>query len=160
MGAAADVDRYNLTHQHVVTNSANILSACRFARLIGYDGGMYGLSKELDLSFFVGKTLSSITFGINIIHFGFDGGVSISLESSYQHQRKSDANQIGTVQSVFKCQNSSLMQFLEHSVVSAAAGEDGTLSLTFDHGDVLSFLENPGPYECYEFTDGKNAWIV
>jgi len=27
-------------HQHVVCNSANILSACRLARLIGYDGGM------------------------------------------------------------------------------------------------------------------------
>jgi hypothetical protein len=29
-----------VTTSHVVTNPANILSACRFARLIGYDGGM------------------------------------------------------------------------------------------------------------------------
>jgi hypothetical protein len=123
---------------------------------------MYGLSKDLDLSFFVGKTLSSITFASNIIHFYFDKGVSISLESSYQHQQKCDVDchRIGTVQSVIKCQNSSLMQLLEHSVVSAVAGDEGTLSLTFDNGDVLGFIENPGPYECYEFTDGENAWVV
>ncbi len=123
---------------------------------------MYGLSKELDLSFFVGKTLSSITFGLNVIHFNFDKGVSIDLTSSYQHQRKYDVDNhhMGTLQTVFRCQNSSLMQLLEHSVESAIAGDEGTLILTFDNGDVLSFIELPGPYECYEFTDGENAWIV
>jgi Family of unknown function (DUF6188) len=122
---------------------------------------MYGLPKELDLSFFVGKTLESITFGINVIHLSFDCGVQISLESSYQQQRKSEVgHRVGLIQSVFKCQNSSLMQFLEQSVVSAVAGDDGTLSLTFDNGDVLHCIEDPGPYERYNFTDGKRLWIV
>jgi len=51
------------------------------------------------------------------------------------------------------------MQLLEHSVASATANE-GTLSLTFDNGDILGFIEDTAAYECYKFTDGKNAWIV
>jgi hypothetical protein len=126
---------------------------------------MYGLSKDLDISFFVGRTLNSITFGLSVIYFNFDKGVSVNLTSSYRHQKEYDADhrQLGTIQTVFKCQNSSLMQLLEHSVVSARAGDDdeaGTLSLTFDNGDLLSFIETPGPYECYEFTDGQNSWVV
>lgn len=128
-------------------------------------GGMYGLSKELDVSFLVGKTLNSITFGLNIIHFNFDKGVSVTLHSTYRHRKKYDVDhhELGTIQTVFKCQSSSLMQLLEHSVVSAQSGDDdeaGTLSLTFDSGDELSFIETPGPYECYEFTDGQNSWVV
>jgi hypothetical protein len=123
---------------------------------------MYGLSKDLDLSFFVGKTLHSITFASNIIHFDFGDGVTVALESYYQHQQKQDVDhhRIGTAQAASGCQTSSLMRLLEHLVVSAQAVDEHTLTLTFDNEDSLSFIETPGPYECYEFTDGKNAWIV
>jgi hypothetical protein len=146
----------------ITSQRLELTLACGFARLIGYHGGMYGLSKDLDLSFFVGKTLNSVSFSLNTIYFGFDGNVSIDLSSSYQHQQKADieCQQSGTIQAVFKCPNSSLMQLLEHSVILATAGDDGSLSLTFDNGDVLKCIETPGPYECYEFSDGKNAWVV
>ena len=124
--------------------------------------GMYGLPKDIDLSFFVGKTLNVVSFATNVIHLDFDGGVKISLESSFQHQQKSDVEhtQIGTIQSVYLIQTSSLMQLANHTVVSAIGTEDGTLTLTFDHGHVLKCLDAPNGYESYNFTDGERTWIV
>jgi len=137
-------------------------SDAQFATLIGYDGRMYGLPNGIDLSFFVGKTLNVVSFATNVIHFKFDGGVGINLESSFQHQQKIDVeqNQIGTIQSVYLIQTSSLIQLANHTVVSAIGTDDGTLTLTFDHGHVLKCLDPSRDYESYNFTDGKQLWIV
>jgi hypothetical protein len=123
---------------------------------------MYGLSKDLDLSFFVGKTLNLVSFATNVLFLDFDGGVRINLESTFQHQQQIDAelNRVGTIQSVYLIQASSLMQLANHAVVSATATDDGTLVLVFDHGHVLHCLADQQGYECYNFTDGKQTWIV
>lgn len=123
---------------------------------------MYGLPKEIDPSFFVGKILNVVSFTSNTINLIFDDKVAITLYSSYQQQSKFDVEHhlLGSAQSVFKIQSSSLMQFCGHAVISAVANEDGTLALTFDDGNVMNCIEDPGPYECYEFTDGQNTWIV
>lgn len=123
---------------------------------------MYGLPKDIDLSFFVGKTLNVVSFATNVIHLKFDGGVSISLESTFQHQQKIDVelNHAGTIQSVYLIQTSSLMQLSNHAVDSATGTEDGRLTLVFDNGHVLHCLDDQEGYECYNFTDGERLWIV
>ena len=124
--------------------------------------GMYGLPKDLDLSFFIGKTLNSVAFAVNVIHLNFDDGVSINLESSFQHLHELDVanRQLGTIQSVYLIQLSSLMQLAGKAVVAAAGKEDGKLKLTFDNGHVLYCRDDTEGYECYNFTDGQRLWIV
>jgi hypothetical protein len=122
---------------------------------------MYGLPKDLDLSFFVGKRLDTIAFAAYVIFFNFDDKISVSLSSSFQHQSRSDCEQcrLGVMQSVPVSQ-STLMQLVGHSVVSAAGDNAGVLTLVFDDGQVLCFIEANVPYESYEFTDGVNNYIV
>jgi hypothetical protein len=124
---------------------------------------MYGLSRDLDLSFFVGKRLNFVTFSVNTISFGFDDRVSITLESSYQHQQPGDIKNhaIGCVQSV-PARDSGLMSLIDRIVVAATANEEesGTLSLVFDDGQVLKCFEKPVPYESYSFTDGEQEYVV
>ena len=123
---------------------------------------MYRLPKDIDVSFFVGKTLNVVSFAVNVIHLIFDGGVHINIESSFQHQQKLEVehHQLGTMQSVYMIQASSLMQLAGHAVVTALGTEDGTLTLTFDHGHVLHCLDDTQGYECYNFTDGERLWVV
>lgn len=123
---------------------------------------MYGLPNDIDLSFFVGQTLNMVSFAVNMIHFNFDEGIGITVQSTFQHQQKFDveSNLVGTFQSVHKIQNSSLMRLAGNVVASASAGDDGTLSITFDNGDVLHCFDDDKGYECYNFTDGKKLWIV
>ena len=122
---------------------------------------MYGLPKDLDLSFFVGKRLDTVTFAEFVIHFNFDNKVRITLESEFQHQLDQDVKRghVGVVQSV-PVTHSTLMQLVGHSVVSAAAEEEGTLALVFDDGQVLRCFEQDVPYESCQFSDGTNNYVV
>jgi hypothetical protein len=122
---------------------------------------MYGLSHEFDLSFFVGKRLDSVIFYEFSMHFNFDGGVFVTLESAYEHQQKRDVERrhTGTQQSV-PVTHSAVMQLVGRTVASAAAEDGGTLAVEFDDGQVLRFLEHDMPYESYEFTDGNELFVV
>jgi Family of unknown function (DUF6188) len=122
---------------------------------------MYGLPEDLDLSFFVGKRLDTIAFAEFVIHFNFEGNVSVTLESSFQHQRRLDVekNWFGVQQSL-PVAHSGLMQLVGRSVVSAVGDKEGTLTLSFDDGQVLCFFEHRSPSESYEFTDGEHYFIV
>jgi Family of unknown function (DUF6188) len=122
---------------------------------------MHGLPEGLDLSFFVGKRLQKITFVEANIFFGFEGNVRITAMSSIQHQQMSDAhcNRIGVKQSL-PVNHSTLMSLLEKTVTEGHGDEEGTLSLTFNDGQVLRFFDDTPGYESYSFTDGENEYFV
>lgn len=122
---------------------------------------MYGLPEGLDLSFFVGKTLSSISFAISDIHFAFQGNVWITLTSSFQHQQKAevDDHRIGVMQSL-PVTHSTLMSLLKLTVTEVHGNEKGTLSLTFSDGQVLRFFDDNTAYEAYSFSDGEQEYFV
>jgi hypothetical protein len=122
---------------------------------------MYGLPKDLDLSFFVAKKLESIMFAAFNIYFHFEGNVRVHLRSTFQLQQKSDVDnhQIGIMQSL-PVAYSTLMTLLELEVIAASGNEEGTLSLTFRDGQVLRFFETTKAYEEYSFTDGQREYIV
>jgi hypothetical protein len=122
---------------------------------------MYGLPKDTDLSFFIGKTLESVTFGYYAIYFNFESNVAITIESSFQHQQKVDVEKfrLGVMQST-PVSFSTLMQLVTHSVASFCIEDGGTLALTFDDGQVLKCFETPGPYESYTLKNGEDEYIV
>ena len=122
---------------------------------------MYGLPKDLNLSFFVGKKLNSIMFVAFNIYFHIEGNVKIHLESTFQHQQKRDVDhgRVGIRQSI-PVSNTSLMSLLEQEVISASGDDDGTLCLSFSDGQVLRCFEDTKAYEAYSFTDGENLYVV
>ncbi len=122
---------------------------------------MYGLPEDLDLSFFIGKRLDTITFAEFVMHFNFEGNVSVTLESSFQHQRRLDVEKhwFGVQQSV-PVAHSGVMQLVGRSVLSATGDKEGTLTLTFDDGQVLCLFEERKPYESYQITEGENLYVV
>jgi hypothetical protein len=122
---------------------------------------MYGLPKDLDFSFIVGKRLDQVSFAQSVIFFFFDDKISITLESTFQHQSRQDVEnlRLGVTQSV-PVTHSTLMQLVGRSVVSATGDDEGTLILVFDDGQVLRCLENRSPYESYSFTDGEHLYVV
>lgn len=78
--------------------------------------------------------------------------------SSFQHQTKRDVEQqrVGIVQSV-PVTHSSLMQVVGRSVASASGDDEGALTLVFDDGQVVRFIEERIPYESYTFKDGDRV---
>ena len=46
---------------------------------------MYGLKKEIDLSFLTGRELIQLAIGVYQVQFGFDEDVRISVESEFRH---------------------------------------------------------------------------
>lgn len=119
---------------------------------------MYKLPSDFDGAFFIGRTLEFITFSENSVAFAFDRRVSITVESSLQHQFGSDAEQ-GIRQSV-PLTESRLMQLLGCSVVQAKGDENGTLTIMFDNGHVLKVFDDQTCYESYAINDGKHENFV
>ena len=119
---------------------------------------MYKLPSGFDGAFFVGRTLESLTFSENTVHFAFDQQVCVTVTSSLQHCLPSDAEQ-AVVQHV-PLAESRLMQLLGRSVAQAKGDEDGTLTLLFDGGHVLKVFDDQTGYESYSINDGKREIFV
>jgi hypothetical protein len=118
---------------------------------------MYGLKQDFDATVFVGRELGQICFSSNNIHFAFSDGVSITLESSFIHCDTLLADGLTQVVPVL---SSDLMRLIGHAVSSAAARPDGTLSLVFDNGNSLMFLDDSKDYESYAIRIGDREIIV
>jgi primase-polymerase (primpol)-like protein len=113
---------------------------------------MYGLPKDFDGSFLVGRTLNLVCFSQNQMSFHFDDDITITVESAFSYK---------TAQVVdVPVQESNLMELLG-SAVSVARGEaDGTLSLLFNNGQTLKVYDTTKQYESYTITYGGKVIIV
>lgn len=112
---------------------------------------MYGLSKEIDLSFLNGRELTQVAIGVYQVQFGFDENVRISVESYFSYSDGQEewiwrpepgASQIAA----------RTVALLGATIQSFEAHEDGTLTLAFCGGQRLTILDNSKEYESYEIT--------
>src|SRR5450631_2280119 len=103
---------------------------------------MFGLPEDFDASFFVGRTLELICFAIYQVNLHFDNHVGMRVEGPFAYQRQGSKAKISPIQQPVQVSN--LMELLEHSVIAASGEKDGTLTLTFDNGDVLQCFDQPG----------------
>jgi hypothetical protein len=119
---------------------------------------MYGLPKDFDASSFIGRTLEMVCFNLNQIYLHFDDHVMITIEGDLIYQttpEKSSRQKISPP--VF---STNLMELLEHKVTNASARLDGTLSLTFDNGCIVTCLDSSPNYESYRISFGDKTIIV
>ena len=113
---------------------------------------MYGLPKDFDGGFLVGRTLELVCFARYQMYLHFDEKVIITVESAFSY------NASGVVD--VPVGESNLME-LVGAVVLAATGDDGgTLSLLFDNGQTVKVYDTSRQYESYTIAHGGKKITV
>jgi hypothetical protein len=120
---------------------------------------VYGSPKDFDGSMFFGRTVGLVSFSVNTIHITFDGDISITLQSSFEHRLGAEGTEQDDVQQV-PVKESRLMQLAGRTVERVEANVDGTLTLHFNGGHVLRCFDDSLQYECYRITHGKEVLYV
>jgi hypothetical protein len=102
---------------------------------------MYGLRKEIDLSFLTGRELIQVAIGSFQVQFHFDEDVTVSVEAEFCYldgrdewiwQQKPSSPQIAA----------RTVAMLGASITSFETNENGTLALTFSNGHRLTILDS------------------
>jgi hypothetical protein len=128
---------------------------------------MYGLKPDTDLSFFVGRELNQVAVGSYNVDFNFDGPVlalgvqdllSLIVQSRIEHSAKGSVSEWeGDENNPLSA--ASLLGLVGRSVVSVHGDPDGTLTLTFSNGDVVTVFDREG-YEAYQIRNGDQRIYV
>jgi hypothetical protein len=120
---------------------------------------MYGLRKEIDLSFLTGRELIQVAIGSFQIQFHFDEDVTVSVEAEFCYfdgqdewiwQQEPSSPQIAA----------RTVAMLGASITSFETNENGTLALTFSNGHRLTILDSFKEYESYDITRPGQTIIV
>jgi len=119
---------------------------------------MYGLPEDFDGSFFVGRLLEVVSYTTNSVFLGFDNGVSITIESSFEY--RSAINEAHVERHRVPVRSSSVMQLVGHSVEAVEAEREGTLTLRFKGGHVFRCFDDQPNYESYRIAHGNDEIFV
>jgi hypothetical protein len=119
---------------------------------------MYKFPDDFDGRAFVGRTLEMICFNANQVYLHFDKKVSICAESSFLLSKHSSDEDRVIVSIPLK--NSEMVELLDHSVTEIAISDRRNLTLRFDHGQSLSFVDQSELYESFRFVIGDTTIIV
>jgi hypothetical protein len=121
---------------------------------------MYGLPKDFDYGRLGGRFLEQLCFGIGQIQLRFDQRVTIAVTSSLVY-RQSPTSHPKTIEIAdLPIVRSNLLDLLHHTITDAFGSDEGTLTLEFDDGQVLQFLDPDPHYEAYEIHFGDEQIIV
>ncbi|THJ23547.1 MAG: hypothetical protein CAF45_007670 [Nitrospira sp. CG24E] len=128
---------------------------------------MYGLKPDVDLSFFVGRELTSVEVAPFNVQLNFDGPVlspgvqslvSLSVQNQIEHSSKGVVNEWDGDENM-PLSAASLLGLLGSSVVSVQGDPDGTLTLEFSNGDVVMVFDREG-YEAYQIHNGDKGGVI
>ena len=130
---------------------------------------MYGLKPDVDLSFFVGKDLTQVAVGAFDVQFHFSGPmpasldiaqdtVSLAVQNQIEHSSKGIVNEWDGDENM-PLSAASLLGLLGSSVVSVQGDPDGTLTLEFSNGDVVTVFDCEH-YEAYQICHGDQRIYV
>lgn len=120
---------------------------------------MYGLKKEIDLSFFSGLELIQVTIGVYQVQFGFDEDVRISVESEFRYfdgqaewiwRPEPDSSQVAA----------RTLALLGFTITGFESNENGTLAINFSNGHRLTILDSSREYQSYDITRPGQTIIV
>jgi hypothetical protein len=107
---------------------------------------MYGLNKDINLSFLGGREVGQVAIGIYQIIFGFDEDVTISAYSQFNYFDGRDEwiwkPEPGVVQIAART-----LSLLGTTIENFEGHENGSLSLVFANGQRLIFLDSSKEYE-------------
>lgn len=120
---------------------------------------MYGLGKEIDLSFLTGRELIQVAIGVYQIQFGFDEDVIIYVESQFNYfdgQEEWIWNpEPGAAQVAART-----VSLRSATIQNFEGQENGTLILTFSNGARLTIPDSSQEYESYQITRPGQTIVV
>lgn len=119
---------------------------------------MYGLPRDIDLSFFCEKELIQVSVGLYDVQLHFHDSVSLSVQSRIEHTSKGILT-FWEQEETPPISASSLLTLLSSHVVSAHGIPDGTLILQFSNGDIVKVFDSEG-YEAYQINNKGQHIIV
>lgn len=119
---------------------------------------MYGLPRNFDGQFFIGRVLEQICFTQNQVALHFDGLVALTIESAFSY-RETPSSAEELVEELPPRQ-STLMRLLGESVSGVDGSQDGTLSLRFTNRHELRCFDTASNYESYRIRYGENEIVV
>ncbi len=120
---------------------------------------MYGLKKEIDLSFLAGRELIQLAIGVYQVQFGFDEDVRISVESEFRYF-DGQAEWIWRPESGSSSIAARAVALLGATIESFGSNIDGTLTLAFSNQHRLTILDSSKEYESYDITRPGQTIIV
>jgi len=120
---------------------------------------MYGLKKDIDLSFLSARELIQVAIGVYQIQFGFDKDVIIYVESQFNyfdgHEEWIWKPEPGAAQIAART-----VFLLSATIQSFEGQENGTLILMFSNGGRLTIPDSSREYESYQITRPGQTIIV
>jgi hypothetical protein len=119
---------------------------------------MYGLPKNIDLSFLVGKTIIQVCVGFNEIILNLDEGhISICIQSACAcHSEDGSTLQI----EAYPVSASTICGLLGKPITQAQGEENGTLTIKFLGGSVFTVYDDDKQYESYQIKHGDKLIVV
>ncbi len=112
---------------------------------------MYGLKKNIDLSFLSGREVTQVAIGVYQIQFHFDEDVAIYVEGEFSYFDGKDElhwkPEPGTSNTAGRT-----AALLATTIDRFEAHEDGTLRLFFSNGHQLTIADSSNEYESYQIT--------
>lgn len=118
---------------------------------------MYKLPKNINLEFFLKKTLLQICIGAHDLIFNFDGDVRITITSSVGF---SDSNTNVQKEDNFCKIASTVATLVNQTIVSVEGDESGTLKLNFDNGGRIIIYDDSEQFESYIIINGDQIIVV
>jgi hypothetical protein len=120
---------------------------------------MYGLPKDIDLSFLNGREVIQVAIGVYQVQFGFDEDVIVYVHSQFNYFDGREEwiwkPEPGAAQIAART-----VSLLSATIESFEAHEDGTLALKFSNGQRLIILDNSKDYESYDITRPGETIVV
>jgi hypothetical protein len=118
---------------------------------------MYGLPKDYDLSFLIGRELESICFAQYQINLHFTGSVWIQIEGKFKHF---NGDKLIEELEEFPISQSALLQTLGQKITAVNFTTDGDLELILSEKNRIFIIGDNGAYESYRIFDGQKETIV
>jgi|SRR5208283_4060627 len=112
---------------------------------------MYGLRKNLDLSFLNGRQVEQVAIGAYQIIFAFDEDVRISVYFQFSYF-DGQAESIWQPEPGFAQIAARTVALLGATIQTFEGQEDGTLTLMFSNGHRLTIPDSSKEYESYDIT--------
>jgi hypothetical protein len=118
---------------------------------------MYGLPKHIELGFLLKKELQSVSFGLHEVILCFNDYLTINVTSECTYQSK--AGEIVKIDS-YIASATLICTLISQSIAEARGEEDGTLTLQFTNGDMLTIYDDSNQYESYQIKHGDKLIVV
>jgi hypothetical protein len=120
---------------------------------------MYGLKKDVNLSFLNGREVIQIAIGVYQTILRFDEDVTISVDGGFSHfDGQSESVWMPGLDAVQVAAQTATL--LGSTVESFASHENGTLVLKFSNGHGLTIRDSSREYESYQISRPGETIVV